>query len=79
MEEREVVFRSFLSTKHITLGMASSRASTSRLSLEDWDALSPLSSTEIASVQKINQAAAIRPLPPHVSLHSIPFACCVAH
>lgn len=38
--------------------------------MEDWDTLSPLSSSEIASVQKINQAAQIRPLPPHVSFHS---------
>ncbi|GAA5905384.1 Golgi transport complex subunit COG3 [Sporobolomyces salmoneus] len=52
--------------------MASSRASTSRLSLEDWDALSPLSATEIASVQKVNQAASVRPIPHHLKAVQTP-------
>ncbi|GAA6017621.1 hypothetical protein JCM11491_005304 [Sporobolomyces phaffii] len=46
--------------------MASSRASTSRLSLEDWDALSPLSSAEVGSVQRVTHAAATRKLPRHL-------------
>ncbi|GAA5929054.1 Golgi transport complex subunit COG3 [Sporobolomyces koalae] len=46
--------------------MASSRASTSRLSLEDWDALAPLSPLEVQSVQRVNHAAALRPLPTHL-------------
>ncbi|GAA5949410.1 hypothetical protein JCM3765_003400 [Sporobolomyces pararoseus] len=46
--------------------MASSRASTSRLSLEDWDTLSPLTPNEIASVQKVSTAASLKPLPHHL-------------
>jgi hypothetical protein len=47
--------------------MASNRASTSRLSLEDWDQLSPLSPNEITSIQRVNQAARLKPIPLHVS------------
>ncbi|GAA5941713.1 hypothetical protein JCM1841_005161 [Sporobolomyces salmonicolor] len=43
--------------------MASSKASTSRLSLDDWDSLAPLSPAESASVSRISSAAAHRPLP----------------
>ncbi|GAA5916133.1 hypothetical protein JCM5296_007314 [Sporobolomyces johnsonii] len=48
--------------------MASSRASTSRLSLDDWDSLAPLSTAESASVSRISTAAALRPLPSNLQL-----------
>ena len=46
--------------------MAQPRASTSRFSLDDWDLVAPLSSNELASVQRISQANARKPVPTHV-------------
>ncbi|GAA5821818.1 hypothetical protein JCM3770_002903 [Rhodotorula araucariae] len=46
--------------------MAQARASGSRLSLDDWDSLAPLSPREVASVSRISLAAALKPLPPHL-------------
>lgn len=48
----------------------SNRASTSRLSLEDWDALAPLSSQEAASISRIQAAASEKRIPPRVGLHA---------
>lgn len=47
--------------------MASSRATTSAVSLEDWDALAPLSEKSRASVSMVTDAAAEKPLPARVS------------
>lgn len=44
----------------------SSRASTSRVSLEDWDSLAPLSNAENASVSRVQAAATEKPMPPRV-------------
>jgi hypothetical protein len=42
-------------------------ASTSRLSLEDWDALAPLNEIESESVSRIQVFGSIKPIPSHVS------------
>lgn len=46
--------------------MASTRASTSRYSLDDWDSLAPLSPAQTASVHRISLAAQHKPLPAHL-------------
>ncbi|KAK4049565.1 Golgi transport complex subunit 3 [Microbotryomycetes sp. JL201] len=46
----------------------SARATTSRVSLEDWDALAPLSASESASVSRVTAAALKRKLPAHLQL-----------
>ncbi|KAK4047521.1 Golgi transport complex subunit 3 [Microbotryomycetes sp. JL221] len=45
----------------------SSRATTSRVSLEDWDSLAPLSAQESASVSRVSAAATKRKLPVHLT------------
>jgi hypothetical protein len=48
--------------------MASTRASTSRLSLDDWEALAPLSPKQQHSAATVaNRVARSRSLPPHAS------------
>ncbi|KAI5477958.1 Golgi complex component Cog3 [Pseudohyphozyma bogoriensis] len=47
--------------------MASVRASTSRLSLEDWDSLAPLSTRETSSASRVNTLAQDKPLPPKLA------------
>ncbi|KAM0786692.1 hypothetical protein ACM66B_002137 [Microbotryomycetes sp. NB124-2] len=44
----------------------SARATTSRVSLEDWDSLAPLSASEAASVSRVTAAASKRKLPTHL-------------
>lgn len=46
-------------------GMASSRASTSRLSLDDWDQLAPLSAAQQHSANRVHHAALAPALPQH--------------
>lgn len=52
--------------------MSSNRASTSRLSLEDWDSLAPLSSLANSSVSRLQQQVSHKPLPAHLSLRHGP-------
>ena len=46
--------------------MASSRPSTSAVSLEDWDALAPLDERARASIAAISDASSEKPLPKRV-------------
>ena len=46
--------------------MSSARASTSRLSLEEWDSLSPLSSLANQSISQIDSKLKHRSIPPHL-------------
>ncbi|GAA5892602.1 hypothetical protein JCM8208_005860 [Rhodotorula glutinis] len=50
--------------------MTQPRASTSRFSLDDWDLLAPLSANELASVSRISQASAVKPVPVHLRVES---------
>lgn len=57
-----------LSTRRAGQGMASTRASTSRLSLDDWEALAPLSLKQQQSAARVaNLVARSISLPPHAS------------
>ncbi|GAA6026037.1 hypothetical protein JCM10207_003876, partial [Rhodosporidiobolus poonsookiae] len=47
--------------------MASTRASTSRYSLDDWNDLAPLSPQETQSIQRVSAAATLKPLPQHLA------------
>lgn len=46
--------------------MSSTRASTSRLSLEEWDSLSPLTPLGIQSINQIDSQLKLKPIPPHL-------------
>lgn len=47
--------------------MASSRATTSAVSLDDWESLAPLSDGAKASVALLTEATSEKPLPARVS------------
>ena len=49
--------------------MASTRASTSAISLEDWEALAPLDDGARASIALVTEASSEKPLPAKVGLH----------
>ncbi|SCV70276.1 BQ2448_1670 [Microbotryum intermedium] len=46
----------------------STRASTSRLSLQDWDPSCPLTQTEAALISRVQQASTSKPIPPNLLL-----------
>lgn len=48
------------------IDMSSARASTSRLSVEEWDSLSPLSSLANQSIHQLDDKLKLKALPPHL-------------